>query len=162
MQIRSTNADGFVHFGGSIWAGVNSSHGVEIYGASTGGVIQPVGDDTDIAITLRGKGAGGVQIGTGSTSPIVSIQRYLIQFSPAAMAASTASQSTITVTGLTTTAVLFFQPIGTNSSGLSMAYNYRVQCSTAAELRLTQQNITASTIGTGESTARGWLIAFQF
>lgn len=99
-----------------------------------------------------------LQVGA-STVVFTGIQRYLIQFTPAVLAASTQSASTITVTGLSTNSAVRFNPI---TPGLSGAYQYRVSNSTAAELRFIEQNITASTIGTGESTARGWLIEFRF
>lgn len=66
MEYRSANAG--QHIGNDIVAGVNSSHGVQLSGGSTGGLVQAVGDDTDITLTLKGKGAGGVQIGN-STAP---------------------------------------------------------------------------------------------
>lgn len=84
-------------------------------------------------------------------------QVFTVQFTPAALAASTSVQSTVTVTGLVAGRPLLFTP---TVSGLSMAYAFRAQCSTANELRLTQSNITASTIGTGESTSRGILTQF--
>jgi len=83
---------------------------------------------------------------------------FVVEFTPAVLAASTSAQSTITVAGLATNCALFFTP---TTPGLSMAYAFRAQCSTANELRFTQQNITASTIGTSESTARGILIALS-
>lgn len=48
--------------------GVDSSHGVKVEGGSTGGVISAIGDDADISLTLKGKGAGGVFIGAGTAA----------------------------------------------------------------------------------------------
>lgn len=161
MQYRSTNTlQGFNHHGGALVVGVEAGSGIEINPTSSGvaPIITAAGDETDKSIQIMGKGAGGVLIGT-STSPTKGFQQYLIQWTPAALAATAGSQSTITVTGLATNSALFFTPM---TPGISVAYAYRVQCSTANELRFTQQNITGSTIGTGESTARGLLLEFKF
>lgn len=184
MERRSTN-DRFVHYLGDIVSNVDSSHGVTLRGGSTGGIIETLADDTNAALTIRAKNAAPftvgnssnrvtvagstitmtstfvdmnstrTEVGATSTTGIVLIQRYPIDFTPAALAASTNTQSTVTVVGLTTNSVLAFTP---RTPGLSAQYAFRVQCSTADELRLTQQNIAASTIGTGESTASGWLL----
>ena len=160
MLSRST-ADYYTHFQGDIVSNVQhdspSSHGVMLTadsGGSTGGIVQAFGDDTNIQLTLRGQGTGSVIVGNSSQAVQIG-QTFTVQFTPAALAASTAVQSTITVTGLSTGRPLVFTP---TTPGLSMAYAFRVQASTANELRFTQQNITGSTIGTGESTARGILI----
>ena len=65
MIFRSTNTR-FTHFGGDVVSNVESSHGVMLTGESTGGVVQPVGDDANISISLLGKGTGGVVIGNSS------------------------------------------------------------------------------------------------
>jgi hypothetical protein len=70
MFYRSTNPDGqYVHHLGAIVAGVNSSHGVEIDGGSTGGMVRAVGDDANISLSLLQKGAGLLILGT-STGPV--------------------------------------------------------------------------------------------
>lgn len=153
MQYRDSSQNS-MHLLNGVAAGVDSSHGVAIYGGSTGGIVEPVGDDANISLNLRGKGTGALIVGN-SSSPVFFGQTFTIQFTPAAIAASTSVQSTITVAGLSTGRPLLFTP---TTPGLSMAYAFRVQCSTVNELRFTQQNITGSTIGTGESTARGILI----
>lgn len=157
MNYRSTNADGrYVHFGGALVSGAEFGSGIELNPNSSGANpnIMPAGDETNKGITLKAKGSGTVTIGDSSNS-VQLAKTFTIEFTPAVLAASTSVQSTITVTGLSTGRPLLFTPI---TPGLSMAYAFRVQCSTASELRFTQQNITASTIGTGESTARGVLI----
>lgn len=143
-----------MHVLNGIAAGVDSSNGVALYGTSTGGVVEPISDDANTSLIVRGKGTGAVVVGN-SSSPVQWGQTFVIQFTPASLAASTSVQSTITVAGLAAGRPLVFTP---TTPGLSMAYAFRAQCSTANELRFTQQNLTASTIGTGESTARGILI----
>ena len=173
MNIRSTNADGVVHFGGSVIAGVNSSHGVEIRGGSTGGVVAPIGDDANISILLKGQGTGAVnigdssqalnlnsstvQIGSGSTTPVRFVQRYVVQFTEPDLAASSWVDSSYTVAGLTTNCSLHFTP------RLILAAGYMVgdvRCSTVAELIIRWVNARGSTIS--GSTNRGTLIAFQY
>lgn len=159
FNYRSTNTTGYTHHGGALVVGTELGSGIEFNPTSSGSAptILPCGDETAKDIKIAGKGTGGVLIGA-STSAITGIQKYLIEFTPAALAASAASQSTITVTGLATNSAIFFQPI---SPALSGVYAFRVSNSTADELRLTQQNISGSTIGTGQSTSRGWLFEFK-
>lgn len=64
MNYRSSNAG--QHLSNDIVAGVASSHGVQLSGGSTGGIVQAVGDDTDISLNLRAKGAGSVILGDSS------------------------------------------------------------------------------------------------
>lgn len=66
MIYRSTNPTGYSHFGGDVTSNVDSSHGVQLTGGSTGGIVQPVGDDANISLSLLGKGTGGVVIGNSS------------------------------------------------------------------------------------------------
>ena len=177
MEFRSTNDVGYVHFQGDVISNVssgyvqNSSHGVHLTGGSTGGIVQPAGDEANISLTVRPKGTGllalgstsaSVRIGTDSTNSTTffsGVQRYIIQFTPTALSSGPSfNESTITVTGLTTTANLVFTP-RTNMTG---AYSYLVRCSTAAELKFSESNQSASTIGTGESTSRGTLLEFRY
>lgn len=71
MLYRSST--GGQHISGDITAGVGSSHGVQLSGGNTGGVVSAVGDDANIALNLIGKGTGGVKIGTvgGTALPIM-------------------------------------------------------------------------------------------
>ena len=65
MDRRSTSPE-YTHFGGDITAQVNSSHGVRLSGGSTGGIVEAVGDDTNVSLTIRAQGAGGITIGNSS------------------------------------------------------------------------------------------------
>jgi hypothetical protein len=175
MERRSTNNLGFVHHQGDITAQVGSSHGVRLSGGSTGGILEAVGDDTNVTLTIRGQGASTVVIGSTnqgvrlnsttvvigsvSTTALAGIQRYTVEFTPAALSSGPAqSESTLTVSGLTTNAALLW----TVPTALSVNYGYGVRCSTAAELKLNQFNLAESSIGTGQSTNRGLLIELRF
>ncbi len=73
MTYRSTNADGrFVHFGGALVAGVEFGNGIELNPSSTGAspVIQPCGDDAAINLILKGKGTGGVLLGSTAAGAV--------------------------------------------------------------------------------------------
>lgn len=159
MEFRSSNTR-FVHFGGDVVSNVESSHGVQLTGGSTGARVIPAGDDANIKLELFGKGTGNTQLGNSSatalignsTTAISALQRYAVQFTPPALAASVAAESTYTVTGLTTNASII---------GLTARAAYSTQyvvhsprCSTADELVVVWMNKNASTIGTGESTNR--------
>ena len=64
MLFRSSNSK-FTHFSGDVVSNVDdSSHGVKLSGGSTGGVVEPVGDEDNIVLNVRGKGAGGVNLGS--------------------------------------------------------------------------------------------------
>ena len=173
MQIRSTNADGVVHFGGSVVAGVNSSHGVEIRGGSTGGVVTVIGDDANISLAIKSQGTGAInigdssnaliigstttQLGASSTTPVRFLQRYVVQFTEPDLAASSWVDSTYAVAGLTTNATLHF------TARMPLAAGYMIgdaRCSTAAELVIRWVNAGGSTIS--GSTNRGTLLAFSY
>ena len=158
--------------------GADLGSGVEVVptlSTTTAPTLRSAGDEASKGLIIGTKGTGTLTLGSSANQPVVitstamtlgtstsgvrGIDRYLIQYTPASLPASTSVQSTITVLNLSTTSVLFFTPL---TPGLSMAYAYRVQCSTAAELRFTEQNITGSTIGTGESTSRGMLLELKF
>jgi hypothetical protein len=62
MEYRSTGT----HYQNDIVAAAGSSHGVKLTGGSTGGVVEAVGDDANISLTLRGKGTGNVVLGNSS------------------------------------------------------------------------------------------------
>lgn len=66
MERRSTNDIGYVHFQGDVVSNVGSSHGVRLGGGSTGGVVEPFGDDTSIGIVFRAKNAGPITIGNST------------------------------------------------------------------------------------------------
>lgn len=68
MDRRSTNAKGFVHFGGDIQSGAEDGIGVRLGTASTGSTvwISAISDDTNAHIGIRAQGEGGVTINAGS------------------------------------------------------------------------------------------------
>src|SRR3990167_4262881 len=69
MEYR--NSSGGVHFGHSITSNIESSHGVELTGGSTGGVVPPASDDASAALSVRAKGASGIlAIGTSTGGPL--------------------------------------------------------------------------------------------
>jgi len=68
MLYRSTNPDGkYTHHGGAMVLGVDSSHGVELDGGSTGGFLRAIGDDANISLNLIPKGTGPLILGNSST-----------------------------------------------------------------------------------------------
>jgi hypothetical protein len=69
MERRSTS-DRFVHYGGDLTAHVESSHGVRLSGGSTGGIVEAVGDDTNVSLRIRSQGAGGISIGANSSQAV--------------------------------------------------------------------------------------------
>ena len=68
MERRSTNPLGYTHFSYDLTAHAGSSHGVRLSGGSTGGIVEAVGDDTNVSLTIRGQGTGRVTIGSSGQS----------------------------------------------------------------------------------------------
>ena len=173
MEFRSTNDQGYTHLKGDLISNVssggvqNSSHGVHLTGSNTGGIVQAAGDETDIRLIVRGKGAGGVSFGSTaqSTTAVAFIERYRVDWTVPALSSAgldaSFGDSTITVTGATTNSIYVFQERvnlnSTNSTGLFVS---RVRCSTANEIRLTVANGGASTIS--GSTMSGYLLQIGF
>jgi hypothetical protein len=84
MERRSTNSIGHAHYQGDVASNVGSSHGVRLSGGSTGGIVEAVGDDTNVSLTIRSQGTGPITIGSsgqpvqisGSTSPFQGFIRF--------------------------------------------------------------------------------------
>ena len=104
----------------------------------------------------RGIGAG-TAIGRTSTTPIQTIQRYVVQFTEPDLAASSWVNSSYTVTGLTTNSCLMFTARMPLAAGYVAA---DLRCSTADELVIRWENAGGSTIS--GSSNRGTLLEFQF
>ena len=71
MERRSTNPLGYTHFQYDLTAHVGSSHGVRLSGGSTGGIIEAVGDDTNVSLTIRGQGTGSITLGSSSADVFI-------------------------------------------------------------------------------------------
>ncbi len=183
MEFRSTQSR-FVHFQGDIISNVssggveNSSHGVHLTGGSTGGVVQSAGDETNVGLTVRGKGTGPtvigstggtvtinsttVRIGSASTTAISNMQRFLLQFTIPALssAGQGAASDTVTHASATTNAIYWVQQRVAYNSTEANAIRVTAICSTAAELRLQYWNHGASSLS--GSTASAYLYQISF
>lgn len=125
MLFRSSNSK-FTHFQGDVLSNIDdSSHGVHLTGGSTGGIVQPCGDEDNIALTVRGKGTGGVTLGnssqalvsTGITSTHINLQSSRIQIGTTGSLVMTSSNIALNSTRVS---------IGSSASGASTAYLIRV------------------------------------
>lgn len=161
MNYRSTNTTGHVHFGGAVVAGVEQGSGIELNGASSGSspVIAPVGDEDNKSLIIKGKGTGGVQIGS-SGSVMTETLTAVVHFTPPTLStgANSVALSTHTVTGVSSGTVLHFQP----ANAINNLYTLRAHCSTVNELKLIWGNHGKSTLGSGESSNHGRLVQFRF
>ena len=172
MEFRSSNVAGFVHFQGDLITNVSSnaagpsSHGIHLTGGSTGGIVQPAGDEANIALNLRGKGTGGVSIGSsaGSTSFVTLVQKYRVDWTlPAVSSAGTAGasvDSTVTMTGLTTSSILVVGQTQIWNSTTDPGIIVTARCSTADELKITTVNTGPSSLS--GSTKSFTLLQFGF
>lgn len=67
MEYRNSSNSQHLRQGAAF--GVDSSHGVQLSGGSTGGRVDAVGDDNNITLSLAGKGTGPTVVGN-SSSPV--------------------------------------------------------------------------------------------
>lgn len=121
MDRRSTSAE-YTHFGGDVTAQVNSSHGVRLSGGSTGGIVEAVGDDTNVTLTLRGQGTGQVVSGspfnsTGIVSTHINLQSSRVAIGTTGSLVVTSSNIALNSTRLS---------IGSSAAGVSTSYLLRV------------------------------------
>lgn len=148
MDYRSTNADGYVHFGGDLVTGVNSTLGLHI----SSNTIKAVGDGADYDLVLKGKGAGGVKI-NASTSIFGGINRGQSTIALVALPISGLVRSTLTVPGLGVNDMLVVH----RSSVVSTAIAMTDWTSTAAnEATLSFLNNQASTQSIAANTTFKW------
>src|SRR5574343_1761679 len=106
MDRRSTNAKGFVHFGGDITSGAEQGIGVRLTGASTGSTvwIESVSDDTNAHLGIRAQGAGTISIGNSSNAVYIGgnkLMGYSTTFAWALAALTSGAQGEITLASTT-------------------------------------------------------------
>lgn len=166
MLFRSSNSK-FVHYQGDILSNVDdSSHGVHLTGGSTGGVIQPCGDEDNIALTVRGKGTGAVSLGNSSQAVLVggstSGLRGVVRVQSTTVVLADAStevrmiDSTITVTGANSSALIVANEITTDTS----LFLVDASCTAANEVVLSW--IKPHKLASTESTRTVRVVAFNF
>jgi hypothetical protein len=154
-------------------AHVDSSHGVRLSGGSTGGIVEAVGDDTNVNLTVRAQGAGTLILGSsgqtvqigGSTSPF----QGMIYFQDTAVTlpdiASTDSGrssavTTHTITGITTGSVVVAN-LRDDTNSLSIVLGeVSVSRSTAGQVHC--QFIKTDTVAFAATTATITFLAFRF
>jgi hypothetical protein len=112
MEFRSSNVDGFSHFGGDVMSGAHSTRGVLL----SSNTISPVSDNSNENLVLRGKGTGGVVIGA-STSAFTGIGRGIAASTGMSLPVSALIYSTITIPGVAVGDALFLS----RSTGMSTA-----------------------------------------
>jgi hypothetical protein len=161
FNYRSTNATGYTHFGGAMVIGTELGSGIEINPTSSGAVanIQAAGDEAAKSIAIMGKGTGGVQLGSASTTPIALMQRYLVQFTVPALSSASSAESTVTVLGLTTNSCLFITPrtkLNSTVTGVCLT----ARCSTADELVVEYHNVSQSSLSGSTQSAYLFQISF--
>ena len=165
MDRRSTSAE-YTHFGGDVTAQVNSSHGVRLSGGSTGGIVEAVGDDTNVSLRIRAQGAGNITLGNssqavffgGSTSPVAGVVR--VQSTTVVVADASTEvrviESTITVTGANSSALIVANEITTDTT----LFLVDASCTAANEVVLTW--IKPHKVASTESTRTVRVASFNF
>ena len=175
MEFRSTNDNGYAHHQGDLVSNVssggaiNSSHGVHLTGGSTGGIVQPAGDETNIALNVRGKGTGPTRVGNssspvflaGSTASVARVEASLLQFTVPALTSNGLApvESTETFAGVTTNAVYIVAARATYNSTSATALQIVARPSTGG-LRLTYFNHGPSSLS--GSTASAYILRVGF
>lgn len=185
MDTRSNNNVGYTHFTGDVTAQVGSSHGVRLSGGSTGGIVESIGDDANVTLTLQAKGTAGVVIGNssnpltigngstlvtigtsggqtlfgGSTAPFYGFMRLSTDLTTPTIASTDvgSTYTTCTVPGGNSSHFVVI-----NSRNLSTAYSIGEAAfgSTANELNI--KMVKASTVAGGASTFTANILVFRF
>lgn len=155
MNSRSSNAR-FTHFGGDVISNVESSHGVQLTGGSTGGVVQAFGDDTDISLALLGKGAGGVRIGNSTATAILGAHTQNSTFSFGAIAAARSAEITLASTTVDINPgdlLSIGMTIATTnlSSAVNLAH-WRLSTVATSRLTVVLSNVQSTATSTGSGT----------
>lgn len=96
MEFRSSNPEGFVHFGGDVMSGAQSTRGVLL----SSNTIQPVSDNAAEDLLIRAKGTGSVYL-NGSTTPWKVVAGESTMTAPD-MPANSQAESTFTAAGIST------------------------------------------------------------
>ncbi len=102
MEFRSTNDVGYSHYQGDIVTNVssggvqNSSHGVQLTGGSTGGIVTAAGDEANIALRVLGKGAGPLILGA-ATAPVTILSSNLTIGSTGTLGLGATSTGNVTI-----------------------------------------------------------------
>jgi hypothetical protein len=128
MEFRSSNAGGYVHFGGDVVSGVNSTAGVML----SSNTVSPVSDSSDANLVLRGKGAGQIELGNSSNNVFISGSstpfRPVFGLSTTAvpnMPANSQAISTMTCVGISTgDIVVSVSPRDGLSTGVTLSRSY--------------------------------------
>ena len=167
MNYRSSNADGrYVHFGGALVAGVEYGNGVELNPSSTGAapVITPAGDDSAINLIVKGKGTGGVFLGStaAGTAAIKGAFAANSTISFGAVAASRAAEVTLastTVDVMTGDIVSIGWVHATaNFSSQCVMSGYRLSTVDTSRVTVIFENTTSTATSTGSGTLQfSWI-----
>lgn len=161
MNYRSTNADGrHVHYGGAVIAGVEYGNGIELNPSSTGAapVITPVGDDAAINLIIKGKGTGGVSLGStaAGTNPIKGVFSQNSTYSHGAIGVARNVEITLaSTTADVNPGDLVSVGLVVDTANLSSAVNLAWwRLSTAATSRFTASlsNVQSTATSTGSGT----------
>lgn len=146
MDYRSTNPEGYVHFGGDIMSGANSTRGVLL----SSNTIQPVSDNSNEDLHVRAKGTGKVYLG-GSTTPF-QIVTGESTFTPPALAANAQGESTFAAAGISTGDLIICCDLrNTLSTSYLPGLPY---VGAAGKIHVPVANCHASTVSGVESIAR--------
>lgn len=165
MNFPSTNTDNANAALNDIVSNVGSSHGVRLTGGSSGGIVEPVGDDANITLRVRGKGTGGVVLGNSSQA-VTLAQGLGVKgfFSTTAAYAFTALSSGATEEFVFTSTTADINPgdlvsielgLPTVSTQTVSLINFRTSTAASSRVVVTLGNITSTAIAsTGSGSLR--------
>lgn len=166
MEYRSANPG--MHISNDVVAGVGSSHGIQIGGGSTGGVVQTVADDTSANLTLKAKGLGTVVVGdssntvqfAGSTAPFAGFVRVISTAVATPNFNSTGLfgiVSTVTVSGVNSSHIILSNPINLSTA---VVLSDVWAGSTANSVNLKWNKLSTVTVSASTATIR--FLVFRF
>ena len=171
MERRSTNVNGYTHFQYDLTAHVGSSHGVRLSGGSTGGIVEAVGDDTNVSLTIRGQGTGAVTVGSsgqavflaGSSAAFAGFQR-VTDTAVATPNFNTTNamviESSVTIAGVNSSHFILAKFAHNEVASTDMTIGYVTTTSTSGEVLIGFEK--HSTVTVAASTATIDFLVFRF
>ena len=150
MEFRSTNPEGYTHYGGDLMSGAHCTRGVLL----SSNTIQPVSDNSNEDLHIRGKGTGSVYL-NGSTTPVKLVSGEST-VTPPDLAAEAGGNCTITISGLSTGDIVLAVDFR-NTLSTGYLVSGQPYCDAANHLTIPIHNASASTISNSTGVTVRWL-----
>lgn len=148
MEFRSTNPEGFTHFGGDLMSGANCTRGVLL----SSNTIRPVSDNQNEDLIILAKGTGKVYLGN-STTPF-SVVFGESTFTPPDMSSFSQQECTFAAAGISTGDIIIACDMRNALSTLYLPGLPYVGAS--GKIHVPVANVHASTISGSTASVARW------